>query len=574
MLLARAEPGRGDEAEPRSRRGGLGWLREPGFYVAVLIAAVSFGVRLEMIESRGPYPQHRDERHLANRAFTMLKSGDPNPHFFKYGSLPIYLTAGAMGAGAAVAKLTGSLQSLDEVSSVGHPYYSHGSVSLPPRWLFAFISVLGLFAVGALARHGFGSRVMWVSAPCALMCSELYLRYSWSYLNVDVLATALCLAALAHLVITRDSGRLLHRAVVPALFCGAVTATKYNSGVLGVPFVLAILMGPRERRIPHLAWLFGLSLVAYAVCSPYTFVDWPTFVSDVRYEMEHYRTGHARHDGDPGWPQLSYYANVMLRDYGAELVGLGLFGVLYAGITQPKTTLWVLSFPVAMLLHMATNRVHFPRTVLPAYGVFAAFIGVGAGALVVLAGKLGAQLGARLSSAAEGRRELLRAAPWAAQLLSAGALVLAAQALGLVESVREAHRVRADSRILVAGWLADNAPEGCLLLLPVELPFDARPLAGRCELRTLDATKRKDLAALDRELSAAPGRATLLVYPRWDRHRRPAREIERVDAWERWRASVQLTELTQFGGDNLTAIPGWPTLRNPALHVHRLTARN
>lgn len=558
-----------DDAARRAR-----WRRDPFFYAALFVVGLALWARFDLIASRGTYPVHRDERHLTTHAFEMLRTGDPNPHFFKYGSLPIYLTAAAMGAGVVVAKLDGSLNGIEEITSVYHPYYSHPGVSLFPRYLFAFISALALFALGAMARHAFDHRALWVAAPCALLCSNLFLWSSWGYLNVDVIATAMCLGALAHLMVTRDSAALLHRAIIPALFCGAVTATKYNSGVLGIPFVLAILLGPKALRLPQLAWLFGLSLLAYAICSPFSFLDHTHFLSDIRYEMDHYRTGHAGSDGDPGLPQLRFYWSILLKDFGGELVALGILGMLYGAVTRPRNTLLLLSFPVAMLLHMATNRVHFPRTVLPAYAVFAAFIGLGATGLVVLAGRLGERVQARIVSADGAVGRLPR---YAGSLFAPTMGLVVSMWLvkaGVIEQVRSAHTATTDQRIVLSDWLVQHAPAHCLLLVPSDVPFDPRPLAGRCQVRSVDLKHPKTVAGLRDEVRGNAAGATLLAYPRWDRRGRQD-EISCANGWDRWLKQLQVSEpLLSLKSNPIPCVPGAPLLRNPFLALHRVTAWN
>src|SRR5687768_8695191 len=73
---------------PREKR-----PRTPDVAVA---AAVLLGLCLRIAESlRGlPYLHHWDEPQTAATALRMLQTGDPNPHFFRYGSLLIYLNAG------------------------------------------------------------------------------------------------------------------------------------------------------------------------------------------------------------------------------------------------------------------------------------------------------------------------------------------------------------------------------------------------------------------------------------------------------------------------------------------------
>jgi hypothetical protein len=86
--------------QPMARRGGSARERRAGHHapdtridLALLIAilAVAAGLRLVRIDSGIPFALGIDEPELLVRAVRMMQSGDFNPHFFDYPSLPIYL---------------------------------------------------------------------------------------------------------------------------------------------------------------------------------------------------------------------------------------------------------------------------------------------------------------------------------------------------------------------------------------------------------------------------------------------------------------------------------------------------
>ena len=235
-----------------------------------LVLLFSFTVRLQLIAARGPYPMHVDEVHLSGSALNILQKRDPNPHFFNYGSLPIYLTAAAMHVGAAVLHARNQLSDISQVKSVGVPYYSHPEVVLFPRRVFAFISVLGMLCATLFAYRAFRRSALLVVTPLVLCCSSLWLRMSWASLNVDVIAAALGAGGTAYLVHTSEATGFRQRVLWPALFCGAITATKYNSALLGVPFLL-VGMGVRKvmTRLKWVGrnyhWITGISGVVMVV---------------------------------------------------------------------------------------------------------------------------------------------------------------------------------------------------------------------------------------------------------------------------------------------------------------------
>src|SRR6188768_2337545 len=175
---------------------------------------------------RGPYPRHPDEAYVLNPAWKIVKSGDPNPHFFNYGSLPIYLSSLSLGAAAQVAKLRGEIATLEEAEPICFPYYAHPQISYAPRFAFALIAAAALMGVGLIAgavRPSFAS----VLAPMLVLgLYPLFQRQAWAYVNTDIVATALATCALAYLARTYDSAGFRQRVVIPALFCGAALATK------------------------------------------------------------------------------------------------------------------------------------------------------------------------------------------------------------------------------------------------------------------------------------------------------------------------------------------------------------
>lgn len=538
----------------------------------IVIAALATWARVELILSKGTYPLHRDELHITKHAFKILTTGDLNPHFFRYGSLPIYLTTASMGVAAKVARIRGHMESLDEVTSVGYPYYSHPEISLAPRFLFALISVVGLLAIGLLGYRTYKHPALLVLAPLALVTSDLYLRSSWAYVNVDVLATVLCFAALAHLVTNLDSHAWFDRAFVPALFLGAVTATKYNSGVLGVPFVIAILLGPKPLRVKQLAWLFVLSLAGYTLFAPYSFLDWTRFTSDIRYEIHHYRTGHPGHDGEPGLAQFAHYFGVMLEDYGPYLTSLGALGLVYGIIRQPRSTALVLSFPLAMLLHMATNRVNFPRTVLPVFALHAMFIGLGVVALLHAARRAGTWIQTMTARQARDAAAMTARAP---MLMQGAVVALLLAALGpskVISGVVAAHTASVDSRSGLTTWLLNHAPRGCLLLIPSQVPFDPRPLAGHCDVRELDLEDSAIDSMLEAEMRAVTGRAILVAFPRWGFDEERPGDADRAETWSRLLDRFgEPQELLKLGRDHVLVNSRSPLMGNPQLNLYRVT---
>lgn len=445
-------------------------------------------LRVALISGHGTYPIESDEWFLAKKALRVVQTGDANPGWFKYGSLPIYLAASGIAAGSQLESALGNLESVADVKSVGYPFYSHPWTMLVPRLGFALVSILGLLAAGALG-WGLERRPAAALMPiAALSCSAFYLRQSWSYLNVDIIASALCLLALAYLVHTLQRHDLLARVLVPAAFCGAVVATKYNSGLIGLPFLIVLL---RARRYAWAALLLGASLVAFFVFQPFALLDHTRFISDALEEMKHYRVGRSKYAEEPGLPQLVHYLADLGRDFGWPLCVCAALGIKRAFSRDRVATWLVLAFPLAMLLHMSTQRLHITRTVLPAFAVLSVFMGLGVVACWDFALRW-----VRGGGAPRSRMIAASVVGCAASML-----IFGPGALRLAHSFSD----RFDSRVHVAQWLQANAQAPCTILVPEQLVIDPRDLS-RCTIVRADLkTASQAKAAVPTQARGTPG---------------------------------------------------------------------
>jgi hypothetical protein len=303
----------------------------------------------------------------------------------------------------------------------------------------------------------------------------------------------------------------------------------------------------RERATGRLAWRLvafaALCIASFLFFEPYALFDFRQFAEDVTTEIAHYRQGHPGNEGDAGFAQTSFYIRELARDYGTVLFGLGLAGIVQAWRVRPLQALVLLSFPLAMLLHMSTNRVNFVRTVLPMFAFYAIVIAYG---VLTLADAGRWALDGMLRRV---RSEALR---HRVSLVGAWCLVAVLIAIsGVPARVVAAHRAIVDSRIVVAEWLAANAPPQCLVLAPTQLGFDASSLPERCRGFTFDLGETPLARVLTMErATAAEGETRFLLWPRFGFDPRDPAGAERARAWNAlpgesgfrstlWRGGVQ-----------------------------------
>jgi len=416
--------------------------------------------RALFISGTSPYPMHEDEALIAVPAARMLKRGELNPHWFKYPSLPIYLTAAGLAAGRVIDGDTDS-----EVGRVGRPYYDRPAVMETARYLFAVLSVAVFAMVGLLAFKATGEPWLLSLAPLLLLVSDRFLIQSWTYLNVDIVGALVCTGALAYAFCTRGRTSLLHRALLPGLLTGLAVGSKYYLGLVGLPF--ALLLFEREHRpqlLKNAGAIVAATILGFLISTPYALLDSETFVEHLVFEVEHYSEGHAGGDGEPGLSQLVYYGGQLHKEFGYGLLAFALIGLVGLVKRDRKSALLLLSFPVALLVFLATQRVHFPRNIISIYAVLPILAAYG------------------LSVCVKSTRE--------SKLAHLGpVLVVVALVLTVPHKrIRASYSIPADSRTRAAEWIEANRPDGSRVYIADELQMDTRELEA-FDVHTLPLTE-------------------------------------------------------------------------------------
>jgi|ETNmetMinimDraft_25_1059894.scaffolds.fasta_scaffold09915_2 hypothetical protein len=401
-----------------------------------------------------PYVMFDDEQHLTENAREMVRTGDLDPHWYRYPTLPIYLTAAALWVGTAV---TGE----DDPGRTIAPYYEKPEVVIWARLAFAAIGVIAMLLAGLAAARAFGRAHLTALTLVALSASSLVLRHSWSYNNVDIIGAAVCMGALAYLQATWQRTGLLHRAVIPGLFTGAAVASKYYLGLVGAPFLLALWW--TERRPRNLAVIVLATVVGFVTCMPYSVLSFEAFTVHLERELHHYAEGHGSAVFLPGWMHLRVNLEVVFREFGVAGCALILLGLAQAWRRAARRAWLLLLFPLALLLFLSAQQVHFDRNLLSVLFAVGGLLALG----VDVAGRWVLE-----------RRGWKR---WGAGL-ALGAAVLVAMPWSVVapEWTRPV-----DSRRRALEWVATNVPAGVEIAVAEEAHTDPRPLRETHEVREM-----------------------------------------------------------------------------------------
>ncbi len=512
-----------------------------------LVVLLLFGgfARTRLLLDSSPYVLHEDELIATTRGARMMESGDWNPRFFRYPSLTIYLTAVAFGtghviAGEAPSSETGELE----------PSYERPEIGLAPRFMLIGLSLATLVFVGFLAKKAFGSPALLFLAPLALLLSPRFLMMSWTYVNVDMVGAFVCSAALWLLFATRHRDHWLTRACLPGLMTGLAVGSKYYLGLIGLPAACLLFAGDRRHRLRNVVIIVAMTVIGFLISTPYCLLDPDFFVEQVKREIEHYSTGHTGAESDAGLAQLSYYLGRTWAEFGWGPCLFGLFGIAAGFRHKPRETALLLAFPLALLLFLSTQRVHFIRNFLSAYAIFPVFIAYGTVALW----RIGSE---RIPGDGKAQRLILA-------ILISVAFCLTAP----LNRIRGSYSAAPDSRNRAVQWIEKNFAPGTIVVVADELMLDSRRLAERFDVRSesLGTLALAKLRAAARKKSSS----VVLVLPELNK------SVARDDLIRR-PSSVQERKLDLLFRAGSHRVPRAEKrllhLGNPSLEVRLLTAQ-
>ncbi len=371
---------------------------------------------------------HPDERAIGDAIQRLsFRPLQLNPHFFAYGSFPLYVTKAVTSVLAA---------------ATGRPWFnSYDGAVHAGRLLSAVWGALTVLLLAQIGRRWYGDGAGLLSG-LLLALAVLHVQTS-HFAATDVALTFLVLLALAGAARLASRGRA-RDAVLAGAVTGLALATKASAAPLLLPLAVAAWFAGRGRGLASAARLLSLAyaaaLVFFALGEPYAFLDFREFWRSVTEQG-----AMVRHAGT--FPFTNQYVGLPNFLYeGKELVlwGLGpLLGLAALYATARKLLRaraltpgeWVfVSFLVPYVLITCTFEVKFPRYLLPVYPILLLFAG--------------AWLAERAAGGRAGR--VLRAA------VVAGTAVWALAFLTIY--------TRPHSAVAASTWFHDRVPDGARVL--------------------------------------------------------------------------------------------------------------
>ncbi len=348
--------------------------------IILLVIFFAFIFRYFQLNIGLPYLYFWDEPLTASNALQMMKTGDYNPHFFKYGSLMIYLNLLIDQLYRIYLSLTGGLASVENIRIAAdtdwHWTISHPNFYFWNRFLTATMGTATVFITYLISKTICNR---WTGIISALFLSVLSIHIVHSgFVTMDApVALFVSLAALFSILFI-DQKKIIY--FILSLICvGFATATKYNSGLaILLPIASLTWMSYRDK-ISHqkFYWLAipCLPTVTFFLFMPYAILDFPTFIKDILHQITYYKTtGHPGATINPGWDYFAFQIQKFYQNIG--LTGTILFAIGLAGTISRPILLLIILFPVIYLLFMSDMTVNFHRNFIQAYPFIAVFAGI------------------------------------------------------------------------------------------------------------------------------------------------------------------------------------------------------
>jgi len=325
------------------------------------ILAVALGVRLFGVNWDDGSNFHPDERRIAEAVSGMsFQPLQLNPHFFAYGSFPLYVT-----------------KTVCSLAALADPWWGgyDGAIRVG-RMLGAVWGTLAVLVLFLLGRRLFGSRTGLLAASLLAVC--VFPVQNAHFATNDIPLSALVLLALYLAVRAVDGGRLGHTVAAGAV-AGLALATKVSAAPLMLPLGLVAVL----RWAPRRAWgrLLGwgaaagaAAVVGFCFGQPYAVLDLRAFLHDVVEQSQM-----VRHAGL--FPYTNQYVGVPKVVYDLrELVvwGMGpplglaaVAGLVLAAVRGVRERrageLLLLAWVVPFAAITMSFDVKFPRYLLPVY---------------------------------------------------------------------------------------------------------------------------------------------------------------------------------------------------------------
>lgn len=406
------------------------------------LLAVALVLRLWGITFGLPHVRARPDELFVIGAAVGMHGGDPNPHFFDYPGLYLYLVAGLYAAFYGIGRVTGQFASSEAfVANFREAWAPYFLIPRVTAALLGSATVAVMYAIGSLLL----TRATGLAAALFMALAFLHVRDS-HYATTDVPMTFFVMCAVLAAVRVHKERRASD-AWLAGILAGCAASIKYNA--VFVVFVLAAVEAihaweGRRRwrsllRETHIFRMAAACIFIFAATNPYLFLDHTAAWQQLSGLASQNEAGMTPPELlGRGW--VYHVPNSLRHGLGLPLLVTAFGGWLWMAIREPKGALILSVFPLAYfgVVGMGHNVfVRYMIPVVPFLCLFAAY------------------------AVTEAARALARGAPAGREAMAAGGLALAIVAPTAWSSVRFDYLLaQDDNRNVAARWVEENVPPG------------------------------------------------------------------------------------------------------------------
>jgi 4-amino-4-deoxy-L-arabinose transferase-like glycosyltransferase len=346
-----------------SDRRGLLLNRENWFFILVFLLALI--LRITGLDFLLPHFEAGDEKDIVESSLNIIRTGDFNPHFFWYGSFPIYwITAIYYLVILILWPFSGqpSLAVFIEGLNV-HDY--HCLFFYIGRITSVFFGLLTIYLLYEIGKNLFGKKA---GKLIVLLSSFDAFHVTFSQIfKIDISLSFWILATVYFALKIMESGKTRNY-LLGGVCAGLAMSTKYNF-LAFVPLVAAnILKDKNWKSIFDLKLLLAgyVAVAVFVVTCPFSMLDFQSFYSQLFFQMNVLQQVYYL-DASFFKTEIPYLSHLILMGLSNPLISfLSVFGMISFFRRDWRSAVLVISFPVIYFVFaFGISKLPNPQNIFP-----------------------------------------------------------------------------------------------------------------------------------------------------------------------------------------------------------------
>jgi len=361
-----------NQSQTLSSRLGSILNKENWFFIFVFLLALI--LRIKDIGLFLPYFEAGDEKFLVESSLNIIRTGDLNPHFFWYGSFPIYWISAIYYLVILILWPFSNQSSLASFIGNLNIYDYHFLFFYIGRITSVLFSLLTIYLLYAIGKNLFGKK----TGKIILFLSSFNVFHAFlsQLFKVDISLSFWILATVYFALKILESGKIINY-VLGGICVGLAMSTKYNF-LAFIPLAAARVLKDKEWKSLFELKLFLAGYVAavtFIVTCPFSILDFKDFYSQLYFQMKTLQQG----PYDP----MSFLTGI---PYLAPLIAIGgsdpliafssVFGLIIVFRKDWRSAVLVSCFPVIYFIFaFGVSKLPNPQNIFPTFPFLVIFSG-------------------------------------------------------------------------------------------------------------------------------------------------------------------------------------------------------